>query len=185
MIIGILDTLNCPLSTEAYRHSIRKYTQYGGLILRSPHLNVTDYERELVDWLSFENTQLVVHGHGDLALKYNLKRLHLPYASFLKQHHHWHEKGLLLSTSVHSVEEAIIADALGAHAIIVGNVYATTCKPDLPAKGIDFFKEVITSVSCLVYAIGGVKQDDYQFFLNLGASGICVRSDLWSPIKAQ
>lgn len=81
--------------------------------------------------------------------------------------------------SVHSVPEAITAEKLGASYLIAGHIFATGCKANLPPRGIDFLREVCTSVSIPVYAIGGMDtQDHVTQAMKCGAEGICVMSSL-------
>ncbi len=69
----------------------------------------------------------------------------------------WREKFAKLGTSVHSVEEAIEAEKLGATYITAGHVYATDCKKGLPPRGLLFLREVCEAVDISVYGIGGIK----------------------------
>ena len=80
--------------------------------------------------------------------------------------------------SVHSVEEAEEAEALGADYLIAGHIYATDCKKGLPPRGLDFLEEICRSVSLPVYAIGGIRPDQEQIEKTLaaGARGVCVMS---------
>ena len=80
--------------------------------------------------------------------------------------------------SVHSVQEAEEAAALGADYLIAGHIYTTECKKDLPPRGVKFLKEVCQAVSLPVYAIGGIRLDQVQIEKNLaaGARGVCIMS---------
>ena len=64
----------------------------------------------------------------------------------------------LVGVSVHSREEAIEAESLGADYLIAGHVFETTCKPFAP-RGIGFLNDVCDSVDIPVYAIGGINND--------------------------
>ena len=80
--------------------------------------------------------------------------------------------------SVHSVQEAEEAAALGADYLIAGHIYTTECKKDLPPRGVKFLREVCQAVSLPVYAIGGIRLDQVQIEKNLaaGARGVCIMS---------
>ena len=43
-----------------------------------------------------------------------------------------------IGASVHSPEEAVLAEKLGASWLIAGHIFATACKPDLPPRGWTF-----------------------------------------------
>lgn len=80
--------------------------------------------------------------------------------------------------SVHSVQEAEDAAALGADYLIAGHIYTTECKKDLPPRGVKFLREVCQAVSLPVYAIGGIRLDQIQIEKTLaaGARGVCIMS---------
>lgn len=61
-----------------------------------------------------------------------------------------------IGTSVHSVEDAIEAEHLGATYLTAGHIYATDCKKGLPPRGLAFLHDVCSHVSIPVYAIGGI-----------------------------
>ncbi len=81
--------------------------------------------------------------------------------------------------SVHSVQEAEEAAALGADYLIAGHIYTTECKKDLPPRGVKFLREVCQAVSLPVYAIGGIRLDQIQIEKTLaaGAMGVCIMSE--------
>ena len=83
-------------------------------------------------------------------------------------------------TSVHSVEEAVEAEKLGASYISAGHIFSTDCKKGMPPRGLDFLKDVCRSVSIPVYAIGGIRIDKAQLqeLLDCGAAGGCVMSGM-------
>jgi thiamine-phosphate pyrophosphorylase len=62
----------------------------------------------------------------------------------------------VIGTSVHSVEDAIKAEQLGATYMTAGHIFATDCKKGLPPRGLDFLKNVCDAVGIPVYAIGGI-----------------------------
>lgn len=104
--------------------------------------------------------------------------LHLPLA-FLRQISEYERAYFTwLSTSVHSVEEAIEAQALGATVLIAGHIYTTQCKAGLAPRGLGFLQAVCNAVSLSVYAIGGIGFGAAQHaeLQANGARGACVMS---------
>lgn len=98
----------------------------------------------------------------------------------------------MLGCSVHSVEEALEAQALGATYLVAGHIYATDCKRGVPPRGTSFLREVCAAVSLPVYAIGGIhlegktgaldmpqpcKQQMQEIF-TCGAKGACIMSGM-------
>ncbi|MCR5802759.1 MAG: thiamine phosphate synthase [Clostridia bacterium] len=84
--------------------------------------------------------------------------------------------GMTVGTSVHSAEDAVRAQAMGADYLIAGHVFETDCKKGLPGRGTGFIKEVTENVSIPVYAIGGIDPGNFRSVLNAGAKGICIMS---------
>jgi thiamine-phosphate pyrophosphorylase len=79
---------------------------------------------------------------------------------------------------VHSVEEALEAQKLGATYIIAGNIYETDCKRGLPGKGLEYLKAVCDAVSVPVYAIGGITPERFPEISYTGVAGGCMMSGL-------
>lgn len=86
----------------------------------------------------------------------------------------------VVGCSIHSVEEAIEAESLGASYLTAGHIYATDCKKGVPPRGLSFLSDVCTHVSIPVYAIGGIKADEEQLkeVCSCGAKGGCVMSGM-------
>jgi thiamine-phosphate pyrophosphorylase len=103
-----------------------------------------------------------------------IPRLHMPFHMATEQL----AREFQLSLSIHSVEEARTAEALGASFVIAGHVFATQCKPGLPPRGINFLREVCESVAIPVFAIGGITGDHAQACIDAGAAGVC-RMSYW------
>jgi thiamine-phosphate pyrophosphorylase len=85
-------------------------------------------------------------------------------------------KKLVLGVSVHSSEEAIEAEKLGAQYLIAGHVFETECKPGLKARGIEFIQKVCESVKIPVIAIGGITPNNLNEVLNTKVFGVAVMS---------
>jgi thiamine-phosphate pyrophosphorylase len=103
-----------------------------------------------------------------------IRSLHLPFAlanAGLAQKH-------ALSVSVHSVEEARRAEALGAQFLIAGHIFATGCKPILPPRGLAFLRKLCETVHIPVFAIGGISENNMEACLAAGAAGVC-RMSYW------
>ena len=86
-----------------------------------------------------------------------------------------------LSVSVHSLEEARVAEAMGAQFVIAGHIFATGSKPGIPPRGLDFLREICESIHIPVFAIGGITVNNAQQCLDAGAAGIC-RMSYWMDL---
>ncbi len=87
------------------------------------------------------------------------------------------ERYTSVGASVHSVEEAMEAESLGADYLIAGHVFNTACKPFEP-RGLDFLSRVCSSVGIPVYGIGGISQDNVHSVAETGAAGVCSMSGI-------
>ncbi len=80
--------------------------------------------------------------------------------------------------SVHSVDEAIVAEKLGATALIYGHVYETECKAGLEPRGLEALRTVIEACNIPVYAIGGIRSEEQFCELEeQGSAGACIMSE--------
>ncbi|WP_339166051.1 thiamine phosphate synthase [Paenibacillus sp. FSL R5-0341] len=94
---------------------------------------------------------------------------------------------LRLGVSVHSIDEAKIAEERGADYLFFGHVYATNSKPDLEPRGLNALAEVCRGVSIPVIAIGGIEPGNIHAIRSAGAQGAAVISNVWasdSPDRA-
>lgn len=147
------------------------------ILLREPNLEVPEYTalaEECRDICHDTPIHLLLHTHFETAKALHLKQVHLPMALLRVGI----PIGYRCSASVHSVEEAIEAQKLGAEFLIAGHIYATDCKKGLPPRGVDFLKAVCDSVDIPVYAIGGITPEKVPELKAAGATGICVMSAL-------
>nr|WP_122012767.1 thiamine phosphate synthase [Maliibacterium massiliense] len=120
---------------------------------------------------------LVLHGFADAALQAGAQALHLPLAA-LEARPQLRAQFATLGVSVHSLQEARRAAALGVDYLIAGHVFATDCKRGAPARGVEFLSEICRSVSVPVYGIGGITPANIARVRDAGASGACQMSSL-------
>ena len=97
-------------------------------------------------------------------------RLQLSYQNFLKQNG---ERDKHIWVSIHTVEEAVNAEKLGANALIAGHIFQTSCKKGLAPRGLDFLKDICRAVSIPVFAIGGIDDSNSEAVKLAGAQGEC------------
>lgn len=83
----------------------------------------------------------------------------------------------LLGVSVHTVEEALTAQRLGADYVTASHIFPTACKPGLPPRGLSWLKEVCSAVTIPVYALGGIHPEQEASCLAAGAAGVCMMSE--------
>ena len=117
---------------------------------------------------------LIAHTH---AIE-GVERLHMPMPVLRQREHALPTR---FSVSVHRVQEAQYAEELGAEFLIAGHIFETACKPDLPARGVDFLRTVCENVQIPVFAIGGVTDENMAQCAAAGAAGVC-RMSYWMNI---
>lgn len=103
------------------------------------------------------------------------KFLHMPLEQFSLETSEI-PQDIIKGTSVHSVEDAVKAESLGADYLIAGHVFETACKAGLKGRGLSFVEEVSKSVSIPVFAIGGISPNNYKSVLSSGAQGFAIMS---------
>lgn len=146
------------------------------------------------------NIPLIINGNIDVAKNVNAYGFHTgvdglrrmsPMSQFISKHEEkeglecifadfrrreYDSQKLVLGVSVHSSDEAIEAEKLGANYIIAGHIFETECKPGLKARGIEFIQKVCESVKIPVIAIGGITPNNLNEVLNTKVFGVAVMS---------
>lgn len=87
---------------------------------------------------------------------------------------------LRVGVSVHSLEEAKVAEERGADYLFYGHVYASPSKPNCEPRGLALLAEVCAKVSIPVIAIGGITTENMAAIRDAGASGAAVISTIWT-----
>lgn len=182
-LIAVTDSATCPRPLAEQIERLAKLTELRpqAVILRAKSLDKAAYRTLAIE--AQQNCEatgiaLILHSDWQLARELGISMLHLPLA-FLRQISEYERAYFTwLSTSVHSVEEAIEAQALGATVLIAGHIYTTQCKAGLAPRGLGFLQAVCNAVSLPVYAIGGIGFDAAQHaeLQANGARGACVMS---------
>ena len=85
----------------------------------------------------------------------------------------------IVGVSVHSVEEALRAQAAGADYLGVGAAFATGTKSDAHVLTRDTIRAVAEAVDIPVVAIGGISRDNIGQLAGCGLSGVAVVSALF------
>lgn len=153
--------------------NISKKVDY--IILREKDLIDSDYEKLYLKVKAKVKKEcvLIINSNIYVYKKYNEKILHLSFIDFLKYKRDINEK---IGVSIHSLEEAQIAEKLGAAYVLASNIYETKCKSGKRGKGVEFIDELINHVRCPVIALGGITNENKEMVLNSGAAGIATMS---------
>lgn len=147
------------------------------IVLREKHLPESRYlglAKEVDIICKNYGIPLTIHNFADTAKKLNAEYFHCPYAMAEQSINKFRKTGV----SVHSTQEAVNAEKLGAYYITAGHVFETQCKAGLIPRGIEFIEDICNSVSIPVYAIGGINPENANLLKNTGIKGVCVMSSL-------
>lgn len=84
---------------------------------------------------------------------------------------------MLIGVSIHSIEEARMAEKMGADFITAGPIFYTPSKAKYgPPAGIGLLSEINGELSIPVFAIGGIKKENIRDVLGAGAWGVAMIS---------
>lgn len=182
-LIAVTDSSTCPrpLAEQIERLAKLMELRPQAVILRAKSLDKASYRTlalQAQQSCEAAGIALILHSDWQLARKLGIQNLHLPLALLRQLPACERTYFIQLSTPVHSVEEAIEAQALGATMLIAGHIYTTQCKAGLAPRGLGFLQSVCSAVNLPVYAIGGISFDAAQHaeLQANGARGACVMS---------
>lgn len=136
---------------------------------------------EMVELLTSKNvplSKIIINDRADVAYVSNVKGVHLAFHSLPVEVVKQNFEDLTVGCSVHSLEEAQIAEQQGADYLIFGHVYSTQSKPGLIPKGLEQLRSISESISIPVIAIGGIKLTNSRDVIEAGAQGIAVMSGI-------
>lgn len=182
-LIAVTDSATCPRPLPKQIERLAKLTELRpqAVILRANSLDKAAYRTlalQAQQSCKVTGIPLILHSDWQLAHDLGISKLHLPLALLRQISEYERAYFTWLSTSVHSVDEAQEAQALGATVLIAGHIYTTQCKAGLAPRGLGFLQAVCNAVSLPVYAIGGIGFDAAQHaeLKANGARGACVMS---------
>ncbi|MCP8616251.1 thiazole tautomerase TenI [Salirhabdus salicampi] len=124
-------------------------------------------------------SKLMINDRVDLAQVLGVKGVQLPNHALPVRKVKESFPELRIGASVHSTDEARIAEEEGADFLLYGHIFPTNCKRNLPPKGVKNLQYMTSTVSKPVMAIGGIKPDDVKAVLDCGAAGIAVMSKVF------
>ncbi|MEG1432932.1 thiamine phosphate synthase [Eubacterium sp.] len=117
----------------------------------------------------------ILHHHIDVARDLHHPAIHLPLPDLRCIRGDWLDFEIR-GASVHSVSEALEAQALGATYLIASPIFKTSCKPGVSPKGPGFIRELVWLTGLPIYALGGIDPHNAQEALEAGAAGVCLMS---------
>lgn len=171
---------NRTLCTEPFEERIKKIctAHPDGIILREKDLSDEAYTALALDIAAIcadFHVPFIVNQNIGCAQNLHIPQLQLAYSLFLQNAETLQGN---IGVSIHSVEEAVHAQTLGASYLIAGHIFPTDCKKGIPARGLSFLRAICKAVNIPVYAIGGIHTKNTGECIRAGAEGICLMSSL-------
>ncbi len=184
MIISMSDIVcvtNRSLCCEDFLVRIRRIARChpSAVLLREKDLCGSEYETLAAQVMSIcreYGVPCILHTDTEAARRLHAGTVHLSFEDFKELSREQKDSFSAIGVSCHSSAEALEAERLGCTYLIVGHIFETDCKKDLPERGIPFLKRICTTVHVPVLAIGGINADRMEDILRAGAAGACVMS---------
>lgn len=178
---GLICVTNRSLCQEDFLARIERLAkaQPAAILLREKDLREEAYcelAEKVLCICKKQKTLCILHNYANAAHTLRHPALHLPLPTLRRLSETEHHSYQILGASCHSAEDAKEAEALGCTYITAGHIFDTDCKKGLPGRGLDFLREVCTSVSIPVYAIGGICPENLSSVKAAGAAGACIMS---------
>lgn len=148
------------------------------LILREKdlsHIALLEMAIKINKILDESKIKLIINTDIEVAKKINAYGVQLSYKDFADGKRYEGINGV----SIHSYDEAIKSEGLGADYLIYGHIFKTDCKKGIEPRGLNEFKRICENVKIPVYGIGGVNGKNYKLVISSGASGIAIMSTLF------
>lgn len=124
-------------------------------------------------------SKIIINDRADVAYAMKVRGVHLAYHSLSPSQVKQSFPTLLVGKSVHSVEEARLAEKQGADYVFYGHVYPSQSKQGQLPRGISALQETAKSVSIPVIAIGGIGHEHISQIKQTNAYGIAVMSGVF------
>jgi thiamine-phosphate pyrophosphorylase len=127
---------------------------------------------------------LIINDDVDIALSVNADGVHLGNADMPLAEARKTAPGLIIGKSSHSVEEALVAEKMGASYVNVGPIFKTPTKQNAIPVGMELFKEVKKNVKIPVTVMGGICLENLSEVCINGADKIAmVRGVIYENIE--
>ena len=146
------------------------------VILREKDLSESEYE-ELAKKVIEICPNVILHSYINVAKKIGVKRIHLPLRLVNENVAKEFET---VGVSVHSAEEAVLAEKNGADYLGVGAVFHTGTKKDANSISHETVKQICEAVNIPVIAIGGISRENVIELQGTGICGIAVVSAIFA-----
>lgn len=152
------------------------------IIAHNPHVLVqvrdktfakrTDFAKQVALLCRHPKTFLVVNDDENLAQHIGAQGVH--YSSLRLKKLTQRPNFMLVGASVHSLEELKLAEKLNLDYVFLSPIFKTQSHPNAIALGKKNFQHIATQSAIPVFALGGVKMQDFNSLQQIGAHGIAL-----------
>lgn len=152
------------------------------IIVREKDLSYSEllaYAKEINKITQANKVKLIINNNIEVANEICADGFHMSYSRFVNEKIGFEGvKGV----SIHSIEEGIIAQELGADYVLAGHIFPTECKKDLEPRGIEFIKELKERLIIPVIALGGITPENIMQLKGIGCNNYAVMSSVMNAI---
>lgn len=176
-IIAISNSKLCKGNFIVQMEKVAKFHP-DAIILREKDMSPDEYRQiaiKVMDICKKENVVCILHSFVDVAKELRSEYIHVP-LQMLIDNNAIVKRFECVGASIHSVDEAKLAQKLGASYVTAGHVFATDCKRGVPPRGTSFLRQVCENVEIPVFGIGGMSIDKMNEVIKCGAAGMCIMS---------
>lgn len=153
----------------------------GSVQLRDEAASMSAMIRALKDTPAWSRERLAINGEPKVAGEFGLPWLHLP-AHWLSQTPPF-GRFARIGMSVHSLDEALEAAALGVDYVTFGHIYSSHTHPGEPARGVEALADIVAQLVIPVLAVGGINHANIGEVAATGCAGAVVISAIADQVN--
>lgn len=153
------------------------------LQLREKHLDDEEFLKEALEIKKIcekYKVPFIVNDNVEVAIKSNAHGIHVGQKDMVaKDVRKLIGENKILGVSAQTVEQALLAEKMGADYLGVGAIFSTDSKSDAESVDISTLKEICKRVKIPVVAIGGIGKENVSLLENSGIVGVAVISAIY------
>lgn len=153
------------------------------LQLREKHLDNEEFLKEALEIKKIcekYKVPFIVNDNVEIAIKSNAHGIHVGQKDMVaKDVRKLIGENKILGVSAQTVEQALLAEKMGADYLGVGAIFSTDSKSDAESVDISTLKEICERVKIPVVAIGGIGKENVSLLENSGIVGVAVISAIY------
>ena len=129
--------------------------------------------------------RLIVNSSLEIAAEVQAWGVQLPFEIFWHLRDDQRLKLFKIGVSVHSLREALAAEAFGADYVLAGHIFSTDCKSGTPGRGLEFLSQLKAGLTIPLWAVGGILPGNARQVVQAGAKVVCVMSSLLQSLAPE